>query len=125
MKIGENKMSEIKILNQNSTEQNEFYNAEKSNNGGGYSQPCKVTVFEYEGEEYKFIYNSTSCGDFGSRFTKTLYKNNIIIAELEVDNVSNDNIWKSSFYWNNPLHIAMYNVGLLKEWNFNDDNEDE
>lgn len=118
-------MSEIKILSQNSAEQNEFYSPAKSNNGGGYSQPCRVTVFEYEGEEYKFIYNSTSCGDFGSRFTKILYKDDAVIAELEVDEVSNDDIWKSSFCWNNPLHVAMYKAGLLKKWNFNYDNEDE
>ena len=40
-------MSEIKILSQNSTEQNEFCDSAKSNDGGGYSQPCKVTIFEY------------------------------------------------------------------------------
>ena len=118
-------MSEIRILSQNSTEQNEFCDSAKSNDGGGYSQPCKVTIFEYGGEQYKFVYNSTSCGDFGSRFTKTLYKDDAVIAELEVDQVSNDDIWKSSFYWSNPLHVAMYKVGLLKDGNFNYDNEDE
>lgn len=117
-------MSKIKVLSQNSTEQNEFYNTEKSNNGGGYSQPCRVTVFEYEGEAYKFIYNSTSCGNFGSRFTKTLYKDDVVISELEVDQVSNDDIWKSSFYWGNPLHVAMYEGGLLKKWDFSDDNRE-
>ena len=35
-------MSEIKILSQKSAEQNGFYDPAKSNNGGGYSQPCKV-----------------------------------------------------------------------------------
>jgi len=114
-------MSEIKILSQKSTEQNKFYNSAKSNNGGGYSQPYKVTIFEYEGEQYKFVYNSTSCGDFGSRFTKTLYKDDVVIAELEVDQVSNDDIWKSSFHKSNPLHAAMCEAGLLKEWNFNDE----
>lgn len=114
-------MSEIKILSQKSIEQNEFYNSKKSDNGGGYSQPCKVTIFEYEGEQYKFVYNSTSCGDFGSRFTKTLYKDDVAIAELEVDQVSNDDIWKSSFYKSNPLHAEMCNVGLLNKWNFNDE----
>ena len=44
-------MSEIKILSQKSTEQNEFYDPARSNNGGGYSQPCRETVFEYEGEQ--------------------------------------------------------------------------
>ena len=39
-------MSEIKILNQSSTEQNEFYNAEKSNNGGGYSH--HVVIWEVD-----------------------------------------------------------------------------
>lgn len=114
-------MSEIKILSQKSTEQNEFYNSAKSNNGGGYSQPCEVTIFEYEGEQYKFVYNSTSCGDFGSRFTKTLYKDDVVIDELEVDQVSNDDIWKSSFYRSNPLHAAMCEAGLLNKWNFNDE----
>ena len=114
-------MSEIKILSRKSTEQNEFYNSAKSSNGGGYSQPCKVTIFEYEGEQYKFVYNSTSCGDFGSRFTKTLYKDDVVIAELEVDQVSNDDIRKSSFYKSNPLHAEMFEVGLLNKWNFNDE----
>lgn len=114
-------MSEIKILSQTSTEQNEFYDSAKSNDGGGYSQPCKVTIFEYEGEQYKFVYNSTSCGDFGSRFTKTLYKDDVVIAELEVDQVSNDDTYESSFYLSNPLHFAMYEAGLLNKWNFNDE----
>lgn len=116
-------MSEIKILSQKSTEQNEFYDPARSNNGGGYSQPCRVTVFEYEGEQYKFVFNDTSCGDFGSRFTKTLYKDGEAIAEMEVNQVSNDDIWKSSFYLSNPLHFAMYEAGLLKKGNFYTEDE--
>lgn len=115
-------MSEIKILSQKSTEQNGFYDPARSNNGGGYSQPCRVTVFEYEGEQYKFVFNDTSCGDFGSRFTKTLYKDGEAIAEMAVDQVSND-IWKSSFYLSNPLHFAMYEAGLLKKGNFYTEDE--
>lgn len=111
-------MSEIKILSQKSTEQNEFYDPARSNNGGGYSQPCRETVFEYKGEQYKFVFNDTSCGDFGSRFTKTLYKDDEAIAEMEVDQVSNDDIWESSFYLSNPLHFAMYEAGLLKKETF-------
>ena len=53
----------IKVLN--SVETNEFFNIEKSNNGGGYSQP-KIT-FEYGG--ITGVYHDTSCGDFGTRFT--------------------------------------------------------
>lgn len=116
-------MSEIKILSQNSAEQNEFYDPTKSNNGGGYSQPCRKTFFEYEGEQYELVFNDTSCGDFGSRFTKTLYKDGKAIAEMEVDQISNDDIWKSNFYLSNPLHVAMYEAGLLKKGNFYTEDE--
>lgn len=110
-------MSEIKILSQENKEQNEFYDVSRSNDGGGYSQPRRTTIFEYEGETYEFIYNSTSCGGFGARFSKTLYKDGVAIASLYVNHVD-DNIWESSFYWNNPLHVAMYEAGLLKKSNF-------
>lgn len=42
---------------------NEFYDASKLNNGGGYDQP--IITFEYKG--IQGVYEDTSCGDFGTR----------------------------------------------------------
>lgn len=116
-------MSKIRILEKEEIQQNDFYDSSKSNDGGGYYQPCRVTLFEYEGKIYKFVYNDTSCGDFGDRFTKTLYLDDKVLAQLEVDQVSDD-VWNSDFTWSNPLHVALYNAGLLKKWNFYDEEQE-
>lgn len=118
-------MGEIKILEQVEHEQNAFYDPDKANNGGGYSQPLKRTNFEYEGEEYEFVYDSTSCGDFGSRFTKTLYKNGKELAETEVNQVDRNEVYRYGFHWDNPLHLEMYRAGLLTKWDFYEEEEDE
>ena len=118
-------MSEIKILSKTAAEQNEFFDLNKSSNGGGYSQPLKKTTFEYEGEEYEFVYDNTSCGDFGSRFTKTLYKNGEELAETEVNQVDREEVYNYGFHWDNPLHLEMYRAGLLSQWDFYEEEEDE
>lgn len=118
-------MSEIKILSKTAAEQNEFFDLNKSSNGGGYSQPLKKTTFEYEGEEYEFVYDNTSCGDFGSRFTKTLYKNGEEIAETEVNQVDRNGVYRYGFYGDNPLHLAMLRAGLLTKWDFYEEEDEE
>ena len=118
-------MSEIKILSKTAVEQNEFFDLNKSSNGGGYSQPLKKTTFEWQGEEYEFVYDSTSCGDFGSRFTKTLYKNGEELAETEVNQVDRNEVYRYGFRWDNPLHLEMYRAGLLTKWDFYDEEEDD
>lgn len=118
-------MSEIKILSKTAAEQNSSYDPDKANNGGGYSQPLKKTTFEWQGEEYEFVYDSTSCGDFGSRFTKTLYKNGEELAETEVNQVDRNEVYRYGFHWDNPLHLAMLHAGLLTKWDFYDEEEDE
>lgn len=117
-------MSEIKILEQVEHEQNDFYDPGKANNGGGYHQPYEVTLFEYEGQIYRFIYCSTSCGDFGSRYTKTLFQNGKELAETEVNQVDREEAYNYGFHWDNPLHLEMYRAGLLTKWDFYDEEED-
>ena len=46
------------------TQINEFYNPEKTNNGGGYKQTR--IIFELNG--IKGMFEDTSCGEFGTRF---------------------------------------------------------
>jgi hypothetical protein len=118
-------MSEIKILEQVEHEQNAFYDPSKANNGGGYHQPYEVTLFEYEGQIYRFIYCSTSCGDFGSRYTKTLYQNGKELAETEVNQVDRNEVYRYGFHWDNPLHLEMYRAGLLSQWDFYEEEEDD
>ena len=114
-------MSKIKILEKEEIQQNDFYDPSKSNDGGGYYQPRKTTIFEYEGKIYKFVYDDTSCGDFGDRFTKALYLDDKVLAQLEVNQLSVEDINRSDFSWRNPLHVALYEAGLLKKWNFCDE----
>ena len=118
-------MSEIKILSKTATEQNEFFDLNKSNNGGGYSQPLKKTTFEWEGEEYEFVYDDMSCGDFGSRYTKTLYQNGKELAETEVNQVDRNEVYRYGFHWDNPLHLEMYRAGLLTKWDFCEEEDEE
>ena len=117
-------MSEIKILSKTAAEQNEFFDLNKSSNGGGYSQPLKKVAFEYEGEEYEFVYDDMSCGDFGSRYTKTLFQNGKELAETEVNQVDREEAYNYGFHWDNPLHLEMYRAGLLTKWDFYDEEED-
>ena len=118
-------MSEIKILEQVEHEQNEFYDPDKSNNGGGYSQPLKKTIFEYEGEEYEFIYDNMSCGDFGRRYTKTLYKNGVEIAKSVINEVDQDGYEDYDFCALIPLHMAMFRANLLTRHDFYEEYEEE
>lgn len=53
-----------KIIILKETQINEFYNPEKTNNGGGYDQ--NRVIFELNG--IKGLFEDTSCGDFGTRF---------------------------------------------------------
>lgn len=118
-------MNGIKILSKTASEQNAFYDPDKANNGGGYSQPLKKTTFEWQGEEYEFVYDDMSCGDFGSRFTKTLYKNGEELAETEVNQVGRNEVYRYGFRWDNPLHLEMYRAGLLSQWDFYEEEEDD
>ncbi len=106
-------MSEIRIINRTTTEQNSFYDPDKANNGGGYSQPLKKVAFEYEGEEYEFVYDDMSCGDFGRRYTKTLYKNGVEIAKSVINEVDQDGYEEYGFCVLIPLHMAMFRANLL------------
>lgn len=118
-------MSEIKILSKTVAEQNKFFDLNKSSNGGGYSQPLKKTTFEYEGEEYEFVYDDMSCGDFGSRFTKTLFQNGKELAETEVNQVDRNEVYRYGFHWDNPLHVAMQRAGFLTKWDFYEEDDEE
>ena len=104
-----------KIISQVTTEQNPFYDENKSNNGGGYHQPKTVTNIKYKNELYEFVYNSTSCGDFGRRYSKTLYKNNQELASIYLNEVDKPDIYESSFTWNNLLHVELYKHGLISK----------
>ena len=118
-------MSEIRIIDRTAEEQNAFYDLDKANNGGGYSQPLKKTNFEYEGEEYEFVYDDMSCGDFGSRYTKTLFQNGKELAETEVNQVDRNGVYRYGFHWDNPLHLAMLRAGLLTKWDFYEEEDKE
>ncbi|MFC2477120.1 MAG: hypothetical protein ACFNTU_06500, partial [Catonella sp.] len=56
-------MEELKIINKEQT--NPFYDESKSNDGGGYYQPR----YEFQFGDWKGVYDNTSCGDFGSRWS--------------------------------------------------------
>lgn len=118
-------MSEIKILEQVELERNELYDPDDAYNRGGYHQPFEATLFEYEGQRYGFMYYSTSCGDFGSRYKKTLYQDGKELAETEVNQVDRNEVYRYGFHWDNPLHVAMHRAGLLTKWDFYDEEEEE
>lgn len=118
-------MNGIKILSKTASEQNEFFDLNKSSNGGGYSQPLKKTTFEYEGEEYEFVYDDMSCGDFGRRYTKTLYKNGVEIAKSIINEVDQDGYEDYDFCALIPLHMAMFRANLLTRHDFYEEYEEE
>lgn len=100
-------------------EQNDFFDESKSCNGGGYHQPLKKYSFEYNNENYVLTYNSTSCGDFGSRYyvriTRT--KDDKTIYDFDVDNVSRNR--EDELYFSNELDVSFfYNLldSELKEY---------
>ena len=71
-------------------EQNPFFNPEKSYNGGGYHQPFKKYSFEYKGETYTLVYDSTGCGDFGCRYNVSICnQENKTIYDYNIDRVGN------------------------------------
>ena len=71
-------------------EQNDFFDKRKQNNGGGYHQPFKKYSFEYNNKTYTLVYDDTSCGDFGCRYSVSIYnQDNKTIYDFSVDRVSN------------------------------------
>ena len=77
----------IKLIEER--EQNSFFDERKQNNGGGYHQPFKKYSFEYN-NNYTLVYDDTSCGDFGCRYSVSIYnQDNKTIYDFSVDRVSN------------------------------------
>lgn len=112
-------MSIKNIILLENVEQNDFFNPEKSYNGGGYHQPLTKYSFEYNGEDYVLTYNSTSCGDFGSRYyvriTRT--KDDKTIYDFDVDNVSRNR--EDELYFSDEFDASFfYNLldSELKEY---------
>lgn len=75
--------------------------------------------FEYNGENYVLTYNSTSCGDFGSRYyvriTRT--KDDKTIYDFDVDNVSRNR--EDELYFSDEFDVSFfYNLldSELKEY---------
>jgi hypothetical protein len=88
-------------------EQNDFYNPEKSYNGGGYHQPLVKYSFEYNGENYILTYNSTSCGDFGSRYYVRISrtKDNKTIYDFDVDRINNR---EDELYFSDEFDVSFF-----------------
>lgn len=112
-------MSIKNIILLEDVEQNDFFNPEKSYNGGGYHQPLTKYSFEYNGEDYILTYNSTSCVDFGSRYyvriTRT--KDDKTIYDFDVDNVSRNR--EDELYFSDEFDASFfYNLldSELKEY---------
>ena len=58
----------MKVLSVFGVNANPFYSASKSNNGGGYWQPCGVAVISLDNEQIVIVeFDDLSCGDFGRR----------------------------------------------------------
>lgn len=100
-------------------EQNDFFDESKSCNWGGYHQPLKKYSFEYNNENYVLTYNSTSCGDFGSRYyvriTRT--KDDKTIYDFDVDNVNRNR--EDELYFSDEFDVSFfYNLldSELKEY---------
>ena len=71
-------------------EQNSFFDERKQNNGGGYHQPLMKYSFEYDNKNFTLVYDNTSCGDFGCRYSVSIYnQDNKTIYYYNVDRVSN------------------------------------
>lgn len=88
-------------------EQNDFFDESKSCNGGGYHQPFEKYSFEYEDKKYELVYDSTSCGDFGSRYSVSIYdQDNKTIYDYNVDRIDNREDW---LYFSNSFNKDFFN----------------
>lgn len=81
-------------------EQNWAYDPTACNNGGGYHQPIRVWEFDHDGNHYEFEDNDTSCGDFGRRYSKTLYLISSDGSKEEIGHFSFDQVdsWETVGY---------------------------
>ena len=95
----------IKLLEER--EQNDFFDEAKSCNGGGYHQPFKKYSFEYENENFELVYDSTSCGDFGSRYCVTITRteDNKTIYDFSVDRVNNR---EDELYFSDEFDVSFF-----------------
>nr|DAW77591.1 MAG TPA: hypothetical protein [Caudoviricetes sp.] len=94
-------------------EQNPFFDESKSSNGGGYHQPFEKYSFEYENKKYQLVYDSTSCGDFGSRYTISIYdQDDKTIYDYNVDRVDNREDW---LYFSNSFDEKFFNSLINSE----------
>ena len=60
----------MKVISVYGVNANPFYSPSKSNNGGGYWQPCGVALISLDdGELVTVDVDNTSCGDFGYRYS--------------------------------------------------------
>lgn len=66
-----NKVSEINL-------NEEFYDINKQNNGGGYYQPCYIYDGLFNGKKINVQIRDTSCGELGSRYSVEVYYNNTV-----------------------------------------------
>lgn len=69
-----NMLSLVSEMNLN----NDFYDANKQNNGGGYYQPCYIYSGTYENKPIEVQIRDTSCGEFGSRYSVEVYYDNTV-----------------------------------------------
>lgn len=69
--------------------------------------------FEYENKKYQLVYDSTSCGDFGSRYTISIYdQDDKTIYDYNVDRVDNREDW---LYFSNSFDEKFFNSLINSE----------
>jgi len=92
----------LSIVNIKEENMNEHYNPEKSNNGGGYYQPTIEVDFN---DGVQIIIEDTSCGEFGTRISVSMYDaNHTYISGAIYGTMIDIYQWQSDFHRN--LHGA-------------------
>lgn len=94
-----NMLSLVSEMNLN----NDFYDVNKQNNGGGYYQPCYIYSGTYENKPIEVQIRDTSCGEFGSTPQYRVYVMN------EITNLYESTLMKADKYkWLPFLEHELY-----------------
>lgn len=102
-------MNTLKLINK--TEQNQFFDKNTQNNGGGYHQPLLTFKGKYNNCPLGVIISDTSCGDFGTRYNVAVAFNNKTY-EYYYNSMNND----IEEYGNIPQDVADFIYSTCGYW---------
>ena len=71
----------MKIVFKNVEQMNDFYDASRLNNGGGYDQPRMTVKILNHSTVYEVVYEDYDRGDFGGSKYLTIRKNGVVVFD--------------------------------------------